>query len=536
MSFNAARVNLTRLDGRTFATFVAAGAVFLGKYRGVLNDLNVFPVPDGDTGTNLYLTARGAARAARDLRGAPLGAVAEAVARGSLMAARGNSGVILSQMLRGFARAVGDLVEADVPMLARALGEAAATARVALHKPVEGTMLSVADAAAGAAATAASEVSDLRDFIERIVTAAAVAVERTPEQLPVLREAGVVDAGGAGVLYFLEGALRFGVGRTGKTAFPRAAVRAQIFARTGPVGAERYCTEFVVNGVHEDVVAVRAALGALGDSLVVAGEPPLLKIHIHAVDPGAIRAAVAPFGQIVREKVEDMERQHRMLLVDAPVRPWSVVAVVPGLGFARILRDLGVEATVDATDANPSVRELLAALDASLGERTYLLPNDPNVLLAANEAAALARRPVEVIPTADIGAGLAVALALSSGASEPPPAEALRAAVVGSRTAVAFFAGRDSSVGGIAVAAGAAVAACEGRLIPAESLAAALAAAARALSPEGGDVLTLFYGAEQTDERARELLRAIAAEHPDVEVEVHAGGQRSSEYLIVRER
>ncbi|MDB5094810.1 MAG: Dak phosphatase, partial [Candidatus Eremiobacteraeota bacterium] len=238
---------VTQLDGRAFEKFVAAGTYFLRKYRGVLNDLNVFPVPDGDTGSNMYLTARAALRDAHPVRGQTLAVVAAAAAHGSLLGARGNSGVILSQMLRGFAHSVRHRDAIDTFQLSLAMREAVAAARAALTKPVEGTILSVAGAAADEAYRLAVREPDFYRLANAVLRAANDALERTPEQLPALKEAGVVDSGGAGFCYFLEGALRF-IPETSKrtTAFPQRPVRSAVFTRRQTVGENRFCTEFVL--------------------------------------------------------------------------------------------------------------------------------------------------------------------------------------------------------------------------------------------------------------------------------------------------
>ncbi len=529
-------VDLTAFDGRAFERFFAAGTYFLKKYRGALNDLNVFPVPDGDTGSNMYLTARAGLAEVVRARGKGLGEVAAAAARGSLLGARGNSGVILSQMLRGFAHEIGDRPDARAEALADAMREAVRTARAALQNPVEGTMITVGTAAAEAAADAARTGAGLNRFADAVVSAAAYALERTPEQLPVLKEAGVVDSGGAGILYFLEGILRFGPGAaTHATEYPPRATRDRTFTASHTVSANKYCTEFVLEDASIDGAALRAHLGTQGESLIVAGSAPTLKVHIHTADPAAIEALVAPHGTLTRLKVDDMSRQHDLLLVDAPRRSFSVFAVVPGDGFAQIARELGADQTLVAK-TNPSVGELVVGANACLTPRVYLLPNDADVTLAANQAAALSTRDVVVVPTRDVPAGLSVLLALATANGEPPSADDLMKVARATRTASLFFAGKDSTLGGVAVVKGAPTAAVDGKLVSAATLPDVAVAAARALGAGDGGALALYYGGSQSAQDAAALAATLAAAYPAADVEYYYGGQASKEYVMSIDR
>jgi DAK2 domain fusion protein YloV len=526
-------MDVTALDGRAFGKFVVAGTYFLRKYRGVLDDLNVFPVPDGDTGSNMYLTARAAVAEAGKVRGKPLSEVAAAAAHGSLLGARGNSGVIFSQMLRGFAHNVRHRLSVDTLDLALAMREAVGAARSALVKPVEGTILSVASAAADAAFFLSDRERDIVRVANGIVRAAADALERTPEQLPVLKEAGVVDSGGAGLVYFLEGILRFlPEAKTRATAFPRRPERKRSFMTNHVVGVNKFCTEFVLEEATIENHALRDLLATRGDSLLVAGAAPLLKVHIHTGDPGEVQRVAAAHGRLTREKIEDMERQHSLLVVDRPQKPFSIVAVVPGEGFAQIARELGAEVAVVAFDANPSVRELLLAVNSCLAERVYLLANDPNVALAAREVAGLTGRETIVVPTRDVPSGLAVMLELAGAGERPPAAEALMTQTRSPAVAEIFFAGKDSLLGGIAIKRGAPTASIGGKLRAAASIPEAVAAAAGEMGAAEGGLLTLYYGGAQKEREAREITANLAQTFDGIEVEYYYGGQRACEYVM----
>lgn len=525
-------MDVTALDGRAYAKFLTAGTYFLRKYRQVLNDLNVFPVPDGDTGTNMYLTVRSAALEAGKVHGAPLHDVAAAAARGSLMGARGNSGVIISQMLRGFAHHVRHRTSIDTFLLATAMKESVAAAKSALLKPVAGTIISVAEAAADAAYREALHEPDLYRFANAVLRAANEALDRTPEQLPVLKEAGVVDSGGAGFVFFLEGVLRFLPDVAVRaTLFPRRPAKQKVFVRSQVVGENKFCTEFVVERATVDAEDLRAELEPRGESLLVIGAPPTLKVHIHTDDPARVREIASAYGELTRVKVDDMERQHDVLVVDKPAVAYSIVAIAPGDGFARIVRELGAEVVVPG-EKNPSVRDLLLAVNKCLGETVYLFLNDRNVALAAAEVGALTEKRVRVVPTADPPAGIAGLFALRNAGEVPPEADAVLAAAQAVKTAQVFFAGKDASFGGVVVAEGRPAALASGRLLAGDSIAGAAAAALESLGVAEGGLITLYYGGVQAEKDAQRLSEQMQAAFPGAEVEYYYGGMKNAEFWI----
>ena len=528
---------VTQLDGRGFRRFLAAGTSFLRTYRDALNDLNVFPVPDGDTGSNMFLTAKAALRESHTARAQPLSAVAAAAAKGSLLGARGNSGVILSQMLRGFAHSVRHREQINTFQLALALREAVAAARAALTKPVEGTIISVAAAAAEEAYRLAVREPDFYRLLGAVVRAANAALERTPDQLPALKEAGVVDAGGAGFCYFLVGALRFLPEQAARvTAFPRRPVRAAVFTRRQAVGDYRYCTEFVLEDATLEAHPLRELLEKQGDSLLVIGAVPTIKVHLHTAEPETVKMAAARHGTVTRWKAEDMAQQHHLLVVDAEGAPFGVASVVPGAGFERIVRELGAEVAIRArAGANPSVEELLIGVNASLAATVYLLPNDPNVALAARELPALTEKHLIVVPTRDPIAGLAMLLQLAPPA-EPPPLAELTAALDQVHSASAFFAGKDARVGGVAVERHAPAASVDGRLLTGATLGDVIIAAAAELGAAEGGLVTLYYGGAQKERDAQKYAALLGERFAGVEVEYYYGGQAGIECWISRER
>jgi DAK2 domain fusion protein YloV len=445
--------------------------------------------------------------------------------------------VILSQMLRGFARAVRHRERVDALQIALALQGAVAAARSALAHPVEGTVITVAQAAADEAYRLALKETDLFRLLGGVVRAANAALERTPEQLPALKDAGVVDSGGAGFCYFIEGALSFlPESLLRSTAYPRRPLRAAVFTRQQTVGENRFCTEFVLEAASIGASALRELLRPFGDSLIVAGDAPTLKVHVHSGRPDAIQAAVAGQGRLTRLKVEDMARQHSLLVVDAPAQAFAVAMVVPGSGFDRIARELGADVTIPMPrGANPSVQDLLVGVNAALAQRVVLLANDPNVALAAREVAALTQKSVTVVPTRDIVQGLAVLLALGD-RDVRPDAGAMQAALESVGSAAVFFAAKATSVGGTVVGTGAAAATIAGRLVTASGLGEVLRAAVLELSAGASGLATLYYGGKQNESDARRFAEAIETHGYGISVEWYFGGQSDMEYWVSFER
>jgi DAK2 domain fusion protein YloV len=526
-------VDVIALDGRGYAKFLAAGTYFLRKYRQVLNDLNVFPVPDGDTGTNMYLTVRSATLEAAKLHDQPISEVAAKAAEGSLMGARGNSGVIISQMLRGFAHHIRHRGEIDTFVLATAMREAAGAARQALMRPVEGTIISVADAAAEAAYHLALKERDFYRFIAGVLRAANDALDRTPDQLPVLKEAGVVDSGGAGFVYFLEGILSFLPDvKVRATAFPRRPVRQNVFTPHQVVGENKYCTEFVLEQSTISVHDLRHLLEPRGESLLVIGAEPTIKVHLHTDNPEKVKELASKHGLLTRVKVDNMEQQHNVLVVDKPQKLYSIVAVVPGEGFERIVKELGVEVAVSGVK-NPSVRDLLLSVNKCLSDVVYLFVNDKNVALAASEVTKLTDKQVRVIPSTDVVAGIAGLFAFRSAPDGVPPSDdTIAGAVARARSAQVFFAGKDAVVDGVTVTRGKPAAIVAKRLVGGETLGDVSREALEGLGAAAGGLITVYYGGAQKERDAQHLSEALQAAFPGADVEYYYGGMKNAEFWL----
>ena len=513
---------------------VGAALASLETSRGRIDDLNVYPVPDGDTGTNLTLTVRAVADAISSAEPAERPKLAHAVSRAALMGARGNSGVILSQIVRGVADVLAESTNGIDPALtARALRGASDAAYRAVRRPVEGTMLSVIRELAEEAERRATGAEPLGGLLVELVRHGEEAVARTPEQLDVLREAGVVDAGGAGLVELLRG-LAGAVSGEPLPAAPVAAAPAGVEAVHLEPSRYRYCTVFVVEGDALDRDELEARLESLGDSLVVVGDETALKVHVHTDDPGAALALGTAAGTIEGVEIANMheqqeQRDRRLSLVPATRAKSGVVAVVAGEGnrllFETLAEPVGtIRVVAGGQTANPSTAELVAALDELDADEAIILPNNTNVLLAAEHAAEQTGLPAEVVATGSIPAGLAALVAYDGtrGAAENAAEMAVAAAAVA--TGEVTHAARDLELNGLAIRRGDWLGLADGEPVAGGGDFADVAAAVVArLTEQPRALLTLLTGAEPPPLDG--LVERLASSYPGLEVEVHEGGQ-----------
>jgi len=505
--------------------------------RARIDDLNVYPVPDGDTGTNLTLTVRAVAEALGDSEAADRPALAHEVARAALMGARGNSGVILSQIVRGAADVLAESSNGVEPKLAaRALRGASDAAYSAVRRPVEGTMLSVVRELAEEAERRADDPAPLGELLVDLVRRGEDAVARTPEQLEVLREAGVVDAGGAGLVELLRGVAAAVAGEPVPEAPVVATERAGLDAIHLAQSRYRYCTVFVVEGEGLDRDALEAQLERLGDSLLVVGDESALKVHVHTDDPGAALSLGTAAGtiegiEIANMQMQQEERERRLSVVPDPVEHAvsGVVAVVAGDGnrglFENVAEPVGPIRIVEGGQtANPSTAELLAAIDQLPADEVILLPNNSNVRLAAEHAAQSAGRPVEVVATDSITAGLAALVVFDGSRSAAENAAEMRETVAAVAAGEVTRASRDVQLNGVAIRNGEWLGLADGDPVAGgDDFVDVTLAVVEHLLNEPRSLLTLLTGAEPPPLDG--LVDRIAAAHPEVEIEVHVGGQ-----------
>lgn len=527
----------------------AVAVEWLAANREAINAINVYPVPDGDTGTNMLLTLRAALDAAEGVERVEttgLEAWGAAFARGALLGARGNSGVILSQMFRGLCAAFEGRQHLDGAGLAHALGSASEAAYAALSEPIEGTMLTVLRDAAQAATALGSAATPLAVLTAARAEADA-SVARTPELLPRLRAAGVVDAGGLGVAVIIEGL------RLALAGEPLPAVAAAEPGRVAIDAVEHeghgFCVEYLVDagaGVPLDRSELRATLSALGgESVLVVGDAQSLHVHLHLADPQPALAVGHARGTVSAVKTEDMQAQHRAWLAGhearaaaAPKqlehRPLGLVAVAAGSGLAEALRSLGAVVVQPRDSAKPSAGELIEAIRSTNATHVLLLPNDKDALLAAEQAAAAEPGRITVIPTQSVAAGMTAALAYTSNGSEATVGEAMRTAIARVRTVEVTRAARPAQLDGVSVAEDDPIALLDGvLLLRADSLEAALIEAVRRAAGAGADAetVTVYLGADAPADALERLPALLHAAFPALIVEVMAGGQPHYPYI-----
>jgi DAK2 domain fusion protein YloV len=539
---------ITLCNGQELKSILQAGTVWLERHASAINALNVFPVPDGDTGTNMLLTMRAALEEINATPDDSAAAVAQAAAHGALMGARGNSGVILSQMLRGIASSLKGKKQFDGAEFARALGEGSTTAYKGVIKPVEGTILTVGREAAEAARSAVNDgVNDFVLVMERVVVGARDSVARTPLLLSVLREAGVVDAGGQGLYVIFEGGLRHLRGEPMETgdlveAVPSAAATAPVEGKT----EWGYCTEFILQGKNLDLEEIKRRISAWGDSALVVGDDSTIKVHVHTFRPGDVVGYASAKGTLHNIKIDNMQDQHREYLVmgEDSITPLpgqekvadgvAIVAVVSGDGLCRVFNSLGASTIVPGGQTmNPSTQELLQAIEGLTEKNVIVLPNNENVVLAAEKARELSQKNVIVVPSETIPQGISALLAFNYQADLERNAEAMNEASHSVQTAEITRAIRSANVNGLKVKEGEFIGLVQGDLTASgKTIEAVALRTLEQMNAADYEIITAYYGEEVTEDQAKALLSNLRERYPDQEWELIAGGQPHYHYVL----
>jgi hypothetical protein len=525
-------------DGKELKKLLEGGTAWLDKHRARINALNVFPVPDGDTGTNMVLTMKAALEEMANSIDDSVSAVAKAVSYGSLMGARGNSGVILSQIFRGIARSFEDKDVFNATDLAEALVEGSSTAYKGVIKPVEGTILTVAREAADAAITAANERDDIAYVLEKVVNEARKSVERTPFLLPVLREAGVVDAGGEGLFILFEGMLRCLKGED-LTVDSGPSVTFDFKAFEGEEYG--YDTQFVIRGENLNVDEIREEIAKMGDSVMVVGDSKVVKVHIHTDEPGTPLNYAVRLGALSEISIENMQEQYREFVkAKAPVevpreeREISTVVVAPGEGLALVFQSLGADAVVPGGQTmNPSTEELLRAIEGVEGKSVILLPNNPNVIMTAKQAGEISTKNVIVVPTKTIPQGISALLAFNYQADLETNANMMERAAQEVKTAEITTATRDVKIKGVSVEEGQVIGLLNGELTASgQTKKEVVKEMLCQMKAEEGELITIYYGEGVDSAEAEDLADLIRKSYPEQEVELIDGGQPHYPYII----
>ena len=544
-------IQVQAIDGLLLREMVLSGAALLEKNREAVDALNVFPVPDGDTGTNMSLTMASATREVNQKEYARADEAAEALAKGALRGARGNSGVITSQLYRGFARAVEGLEKITPVDFANALKSGADTAYKAVMKPKEGTILTVARVIAEEAMRQAQAAPDDFDALfTTILTAGEAILKRTPEMLPVLKQAGVVDAGGKGLLTIYTGYAAALRGETIEALPDTGHAAAPVEFEDDHDSIEEikfaYCTEFLIQNLRPDAAEAdidtfRRQLNRIGDCVLVVGDLALVKVHVHTNDPGKALQYGLSLGELVNLKIENMVEQRRENIrrkeaqaKKEPPKPYGMVSVSLGDGFSKILRDLQVDCVVEGGQTmNPSIEDLQKAIDSVNAETVFVFPNNGNIILAAQQAAELSEKNVIVVPTKNVAMGIAAAVAFQPDLSAAENAERMEEAAQRVRTGTITYAVRDSEFEGMHISEGDIIGLHNGKVeFKADTPRDVAVAMMRQIVTEDDGLITIYYGADTKEEDAEALGAEFEEMFPDCDVEVHSGGQPLYYYLI----
>jgi hypothetical protein len=540
------------IDGAQFAKMFASAAAAIEASRQPINELNVFPVPDGDTGTNMSLTMAAAA-AMLDGSETHIGTAADTAAQGLLRGARGNSGVILSLLFRGFAKSCKDLSTLTGTGLAAALTQGVETAYSAVMKPAEGTILTVSKVAACKAQAAAAQDTSFEFVLAEALEAAKDALEETVHQNPVLAKAGVIDAGGKGYCIILDGML--------------CALRGQPFTPASVEGERResadfseyneeditftYCTEFIIlRGSTRDVRKLNAFLGSIGDSLVLVDDEKIIKVHVHTDNPGQALEEALGYGQLSAIKIDNMREQHTQKVVDGPSdekkpvrkmappsRRYGFVAVCAGKGMESVFRDLGADEVISGGQTmNPSTEDILTAIDAAPSEIVFVLPNNKNIIMAAEQCIPLSDKEVIVLPTRSVPQGMSAMLVFDPSAEPGRNRDEMLGVMGGVTTGSVTYAARDSDFDGQSISQGDTMALINDKLLIADNDAGLVyARLCEEFAKKAPSFITVFHGEDANDEEAKGLAARLEACCPDAEVSMVDGGQPVYRYLISAE-
>ena len=540
---------MNTIDAKLLARMFLAGAKNLEVKKEWINELNVFPVPDGDTGTNMTLTIMSAVKEVNNLEDVQMTSLAKAISSGSLRGARGNSGVILSQLLRGFTKGIRDLEELDAVALARAVDKGVETAYKAVMKPKEGTILTVARGVADKALELAEDAEDLQTFLEDVLEEGRRVLAKTPDMLPVLKEAGVVDSGGQGLMVVLEGAFDAFMGKEVDLTFD-GGESAKVVKITPQAEADikfGYCTEFIIvlnkEFTAEDEVDFKAYLSSLGDSIVCVADDEVVKIHVHTNDPGLAIQRALTYGSLSRIKIDNMREEHQEKLIKdaekiaaqqaeeaakAPKQEVGFISVSIGEGFGQIFRDLGVDYLIEGGQTmNPSTEDMLNAIGKVNAEHIFILPNNKNIILAANQAKALTKdKDIIVIPTKTVPQGITAVINYVPEKSVEDNEKDMTEEITRVKTGQITYAVRDTHIDDKEIHEGDIMGIGDhGMLAVGKEVAAVAKETVEQMVDDETELISIYYGEGFTEEEAEKLAGELEEQYDYCDVEVNCGGQ-----------
>ena len=562
-------MEITSINSKLLARMFLAGAKNLDSKKDWINELNVFPVPDGDTGTNMTMTIMSAAKEVSSLTEPTMAELAKAISSGSLRGARGNSGVILSQLFRGFCKVIKEYDEIDVTILCEACQKAVETAYKAVMKPKEGTILTVAKGAAEKALELSDDTEDVVTFVEEVIKQAEYVLDQTPEMLPVLKQAGVVDSGGQGLVQVLKGAYDALIGKEIDYTIegaPTGAAPAKISAETEAEIKFGYCTEFIIvlnapmseNEEH----AYKAFLESIGDSIVVVADDEIVKTHVHTNDPGLALQKALTFGSLSKIKIDNMREEHQEKLIkdsqklaaqqkaeeeayeaaqadektnNMPAKEMGFVSVSIGEGMNEVFRGLGVDYLIEGGQTmNPSTEDMLNAIEHVNAKTVFILPNNKNIIMAANQAVDLVEdKQIIVIPTKTIPQGITALVNYIPDHSAEENKEQMMAEIENVKTGQVTYAVRDTEIDGKTIKQNDFMGIGDKSILSVGTdLRATTLEMVDAMVDEDSAIVSIYFGSDSDEDSANELAAAIEEKYPDVEVEVNDGGQPIYYYVI----
>ncbi|HHV38381.1 MAG TPA: DAK2 domain-containing protein [Tepidimicrobium sp.] len=536
-----------KIDGTILKRAFIGATKFLEEHKEEINSLNVFPVPDGDTGTNMALTMKSAIKQIKDLDEKNAGKVASAVSTGSLMGARGNSGVILSQLFRGFAEGLKGKETIGTVDLSQALKLAADTAYKAVMKPTEGTILTVARGCAEHALSIAEKEDDISVFMKSVIEHGNDVLNRTPEMLPVLKQAGVVDAGGRGLMCVLAGAYKAMTMddiELGTTSEGLVEVRIAAHHVDSDDIEFGYCTEFMINTDYKDYEGLREDLSKFGDSLMVVGGEGMVKVHVHTNNPGKVLEKALMLGELNDIKIDNMRYQHSHIMEDAPrdglkepakpIKKYGFITVSIGDGINRVFKELNVDYIIPGGQTmNPSTEDILKAVEEVEAENIIILPNNGNIILAADQAKELSEKSVHVFPSKTIPEGITALLYFDGELGVEENLANMEEAVSNVKTAQVTYAVRDTEMGEVRIKKDDIIGISMGEIIATgEDVQEVSLDLIKAIVDEDASLITIFYGNDIGEDKANELSEKLHDEFEDFDIELIFGGQPLYYYII----
>lgn len=534
------------IEGKMLRDMFVSGANNLQNHKELVDKLNVFPVPDGDTGTNMSLTISYAMKELAKVENDSITEIGKSLSKGSLMGARGNSGVILSQIIRGFSKSIEGKEQISTEDLAKAFKNGSDTAYKAVIKPIEGTILTVVRESGEYAIKAAKKEKDLLKFLEMVIDEANKSLERTPELLKNLKEAGVVDSGGKGLVLIYEGMYEALKGNPIKAKDLNDSNVSEVKQAGTSINTEDikfcYCTEFILESNSISDTEIRDIMLKYGDSLAVVGDEGIIKVHVHTNDPGLVLQDALKHGQLVTIKIENMKLQHENTLVgdtdeiaqSVEEKEYGFIATSMGDGLAKIFKDFGVDYIIEGGQTmNPSTEDFMKAIDSINAKNIFIFPNNSNIIMAANQAKELSDKNIIVIPTKNTPQGFTALVNFNADASVEENEQALMESLTMVKSGQVTFAVRDTVMNDVEVKEGNIIGIAESKLMDAgDSVDEITTSLVEKLVDEDSAIITLFYGEDVTEEDANNLRDELEEKFEDLDIELYYGGQPLYYYLI----